>query len=402
MAITGIGLITPAGASAGETWQRVVEGKHTAAPDEALHGMPVALTCRAADFDGDAVLGRRTAWRLDRCTQLALAAGREAVADAGLAPEDWDSTRVGTVLGTAFGGVATWEREYLKLHERGPERVSPLTVPMSLTNMVAGQLAMDRGARGPSLVTSTACASGATAIGTAHQLLRSGGCDVVLAGGSESSLVPSVVAGFTKAGALSRQTEDPARASRPFDAERDGFVIGEAAAVLVLERAEHAAARGAHVYAYLSGYGASADAGHETRPDPEGRGAEQAVRGALSDAGLAPADITHVNAHGTSTPLNDASEARMIQRVFPTGPAVTSVKGVTGHSLGAAGAVEAAIAALSLEHQTLPVTAGLTRLDPDMDLDVVAGVSRCGSVDAVLSESFGFGGQNAALILTRA
>ncbi|MWA14560.1 beta-ketoacyl-ACP synthase II [Streptomyces sp. BA2] len=400
-AITGIGLVTSAGLTTDETWASVLEGRPTASPDPALAGLPVELSCRASEFDGDAALGRRTAWRLDRCTQMAIAAGRAAVVDAGLDPDDWHGPRVGTILGTAFGGIGTWEREHRKLLELGASRISPLTVPMSLTNMMAGRLATDLKARGPSFVTSSACASGATAVGTARELLRSGACDIVLAGGSESSLVHSVVAAFAKAGALSQYKDDPSKASRPFDIERDGFVIAEASAVLVLERPEHARARGARTYAYVSGYGASADAGHETRPDPEGQGAERAVRAALEDADLSPADVTHVNAHGTSTPLNDMAEGRMIRRVLGGHPVTSSVKGVTGHSLGAAGAVEAAITALSLKHQTVPMTAGLTHQDPAVDLDIVAAASRPVAMEAALSNSFGFGGQNAVLVLTR-
>jgi 3-oxoacyl-[acyl-carrier-protein] synthase II len=400
-AITGIGMVTPAGLTTDETWNSVLEGRSTAAPDPALAGLPVDFSCRAAEFDGDTALGRRTAWRLDRCTQLALAAGRAAVTDAGLDPDDWDGPRIGTILGTAFGGIGTWEREHRKLLELGAERISPLTVPMSLTNMMAGRLATDLKAGGPSFVTSSACASGATAIGTARELLRSGACDIVLAGGAESSLVHSVVAAFAKAGALSHYKDDPSKASRPFDAQRDGFVIAEASAVLVLERPEHAEARGAQAYAYVSGYGASADAGHETRPDPEGLGAERAVWAALKDADFSPTDVTHVNAHGTSTPLNDVAEGRMIRRVLGSHAITSSVKGVTGHSLGAAGAVEAAITALSLKHQTVPMTAGLSRQDPAVDLDIVAGASRAVAMEAALSNSFGFGGQNAVLVLTR-
>lgn len=400
-AITGIGMITSAGPDTERTWQAVVAGRPTTAVIPELSGMPVQLACQAS-FDGDAALGRRSAWRLDRCTQMALVAGREAVADAGLTPAEWEPARVGTVLGSALGGIGTWQREYDRLRELGPERVSPLTIPMSLPNLVAGQLATDLRACGPSLVTSTACASGTTALGVARDLLRNDSCDVVITGGAESSLVHSVVAAFARAGALSQNAEEPDRASRPFDVDRDGFVIAEAAAILVLERPEHARARGARVYAYVSGYGASADAGHETRPDPEGAGAQRAVEIAMADADVYPADIAHVNAHGTSTPLNDLVEGRMVRRVLGAHPLITAAKGVTGHSLGAAGAVEAALTALTLKHQVVPPTAGLRVTDPEVDLDVVRGTSRPAAVEAALSNSFGFGGQNAALVLTRA
>ncbi|RMI44800.1 beta-ketoacyl-[acyl-carrier-protein] synthase family protein [Streptomyces triticirhizae] len=400
-AVTGLGLVTAAGVGTERSWETIVAARPTAAEIPAFDDLPVRFGCAATAFDGNAALGRRTAWSLDRCTQLALVAAREALAQAGLTPEDWDGSRVGVVLGTALGGMSTWDSEYAKLAAKGPRTVSPMLIPMAAVNMPAGQLASAFGARGPNFVTATACASGTTAIGTARELLRSGACDIVITGGTESALTRLVLTTFAKMGALSGRGEDPAGASRPFDADRDGFVLAEGAAVLVLERPEHAAARGARTLASVSGYGASADAGHATRPDPEGRGAEAALRTALADAGLSPDDIGHVNAHGTSTPLNDAVESRMISRVLGTGPAVTSVKGVTGHCLGASGAIEAAVGVLTLERQTVPPTANLERQDPDCPVDVVADKAREGRLDAMVSHSFGFGGQNAVLALTR-
>ncbi len=400
-AVTGLGLITSGGLNVADTWRIVAEGRSPAAADPALAGLPVPISCRAASFDADRQLGRKTAWRLDRFTQLAMVAAREAVADAGLDPSSWDGSRIGILLGTALGGTATWEREYAKLHSRGHASISPLTIPMAGTSMVAGYLAADLAAYGPNLITTTACASGATAIGMARELLRSGCCDIVLTGGVEASLSPIVVAAFAKMGALSTRIEDPAHASRPFDIDRDGFVIGEGAAILVMERSDHAAARGIHPYARISGYGASADAGHPTRPDPNGLGAERAIRAALDDACLGPADIDHVNAHGTSTPLNDLVEAHTIRRVLGRRPVVTSTKGVTGHCLGATGAIEAALTAMSLKRQTVPPTANLVKQDPSIELDVVIGAPRETTVDVAISNSFGFGGQNAVLVLTR-
>ncbi|WP_334314378.1 beta-ketoacyl-[acyl-carrier-protein] synthase family protein [Streptomyces xanthophaeus] len=375
--------MTAGGTTTADTWRTVLDGRPTAVADASLAGLPVELTCRALAFDGDAVLGRRTAWRLDRCTQLALAAGRQAVADAGLVPQEWDAAGSASSSEPRRGGIGTWEKEHRTMLEHGSGRISPLTVPMSLTNMVAAQLATDRGAGGPSLAISTACASGATAIGIAREMLRSG------------------VAAFSKSGALSRRVDDPDAASRPFDVDRDGFVIAEGAAVLVLERPEHALARGSAVHAYVSGYGASSDTGHETRPDPEGKAAERAVHIALADAGLGPSDIAHVNAHGTSTPLNDVTEARMIRRALGGHPVTTSVKGVTGHTLGAAGALEAAVTALSLSHQVVPPTAGLVRQDPEVELDIITEKPRALSMEAALSNSFGFGGRNAVLVLSK-
>ncbi|MDH6131828.1 3-oxoacyl-[acyl-carrier-protein] synthase II [Kitasatospora sp. MAA4] len=402
-AITGIGLVTAAGGSTAATWERLLAAEGTlCGPVPDLAPIPADLGCAVTGFDPVAAVGRRKAWRLDRSSQLALAAAAEALADAGLDPAGWQGARVGVVLGSGIGGAGTWERQHRVLLDQGPEKVSSLLIPMLAINMSAGYIAMEYGAQGPNFVTSTACASGTTAVGAARELLRSGACDVVITGGTEACLVPSIISGFSQMGALSRRRDEPARSSRPFDVDRDGFVPAEGAAVLVLERADDARARGARVHAHVSGYGASADAHNATAPDPDGRGAELAVRAALLDAGIAPDAVDHVNAHGTSTPLNDVAEARLIRRVLGARPAVTSVKGVLGHALGAAGAIEAAVTALSLEHQVIPPTANLDSPDPQIDVDLVRKAPRTGRVDVALSNSFGFGGQNAALVLTRA
>lgn len=402
-AITGIGLVTPAGIGAAASWQNICTGQGTAAaPDPELAGLPVDFSARVPGFDADSLLGRRTAWRLDRCSQLALAAAREAVADSGLDPGAWDGTRVGVVIGSGIGGASTWERQYRRLIDFGVTAVSPLLIPMLAVNMTAGYLGIEFGATGPNLVTATACASGATAIGVARELLRSARCDIVITGGAEACVIPSIVCGFANMGALSSRRADPELSSRPFDTARDGFVPAEGAAVLVLERAADATSRGARVHAFISGYGASADAYRATTPDPQGTGAERALSEALADAGLPASAVGHVNAHGTSTPLGDLAEARMLRRVLGTGVSVTSVKGVTGHALGAAGAIEAAVTALSVEHGFVPPTANLSAQDPDIDLDVVAKEGRRERVGVAVSNSFGFGGQNAVLVVTAA
>ncbi|QNP68959.1 beta-ketoacyl-[acyl-carrier-protein] synthase family protein [Streptomyces roseirectus] len=402
-AVTGVGMVSCAGIGVPASWARIREGRGTAAgPVPALDGTPADFGCAVPGFDPAAAVGRRRAWRLDRCGQLALAAAAEAVADAGLDPAGWDGARVGVVLGNGIGGAATWEKQHDVLRDAGPLKVSPLLIPMLSVNMSAGYLAMEYGARGPNFVTATACASGTTAIGMARELLRTGRCDVVLTGGTEAPLVPSIVSGFSQMGALSKRRADPAAASRPFDADRDGFVPAEGAAVLVLERAEHARARGARIRALVSGYGASADAHHATAPDPRGAGAELAVRAALSDAGVTGADVGHVNAHGTATPLNDVSEARLIRRAVGPHPAVTSTKGVVGHALGAAGAIEAVATVLTVEEGHVPPTANLDSLDPEVELDVVAKTGRDLAVEVAVSNSFGFGGQNAVLVFSRA
>jgi beta-ketoacyl-acyl-carrier-protein synthase II len=397
--VTGLGLVTPGGVGVAASWEAVLRGEGTAATDPALEGLGVTMSCRVPGFDGDALLGRR-ARKLDRFVQLALVAADEAVADAGLDPSAWDAARVAVVMGCGMGGAPTWEEQHAVLLDRGHTRVSPHLIPRMIPNMAAGHVAMAVGAKGPNLCTATACASGATAIGTALDLLRLGRADVVLAGGTEAGITPLSIAGFANMTALSTRVDDPARASRPFDVGRDGFVAAEAAGVLVLERAHAARARGARPYAVLAGYGASADAHHVTAPDPEGSGAELAIRAALADAGLSPADVDHVNAHGTSTPMNDAVEARVLRRVLGEDVAVTSTKGVTGHALGGAGAIEAAFSALAIRHGVIPPTANLESQDPDIDLDVVAKAPREQRVDVVISDSFGFGGQNAVLALT--
>ncbi len=398
--ITGLGLATPAGLGTDASWGGVLSGKSAAATDPILEGLSVNMSCRVPGFDAGELLGRKAVRRLDRFVQLAVWAGRQAVADAGLDTESWDGPRVGVVLGCGMGGAATWETQHKRMLDQGPSKVSPLLIPMLVPNMVAGQLAMDLGATGPNLVTATACASGATAIGVARDLLRSGACDIVLSGGTEAGLTPLSVTGFAQMGALSGRIDDPGAASRPFDTARDGFVAAESAGIVVLERDADARARGAHRRALLAGYGASADGYHITAPDPNGGGAERAMRAALADASLGTSDVDHVNAHGTSTPLNDESEAKTLRRVLDGEYSVTSTKGVTGHALGAAGAIEAAFSALTIEHGLVPPTANLDTQDPAIEIDVVHTGPRAQPVEVAMSNSFGFGGQNAVLIIT--
>ncbi|GAB2610922.1 beta-ketoacyl-[acyl-carrier-protein] synthase family protein [Streptomyces capparidis] len=400
-AVTGVGLVTPGGIGVEPSWAAVCEGRSATALDPALEGHPVRLSCRVPGFDGDALLGARRAHRLDRFAQLALVAAREAIADAGLDPGTWDGARVGVVLGCGDGGSATWERQHDVLREQGPGKVSPLTLPMQLPNMLAGQAAIEFGATGPNFVVSTACASGATAIGAARDLLALDRCDIVLTGGGEAMITPLVMAAFAQMGALSEREDDPATASRPFDADRDGFVAGEGAGILVLERVADARARGARVRGRIVGYGASADAHHVTRPHPDGTGLAKAVADALADAGAAPGDVGHVNAHGTATPHGDLVEAAVLHRMLPSAPLVTSTKGVTGHLLGAAGAVEAVLSVLTMERGLVPPTANLRRLDPRVEVKVVDSPTRA-PIELTLSNSCGFGGQNATLAIAAA
>lgn len=401
VAVTGLGLVTPAGVGVSANWQRVLSGEPCARPDEELSrdGGLVRVSCRAPDPPPSEAPGRVAAWQLERFVQLAVAAAWQAVRDAGLNPEDWDGARVGVVLGNSLGGPATFEQQRDVLRDAGPTKVSPLLVTRYMPNMVAGYVAIELGVEGPSLVAATACASGATAVGVARQLLAADSCDVVLAGASESALTPTVVTGLARMGALDTSREP---ASRPFDAARNGFVVAEGAGVLVLERVDDARARGATVRATVRGFGSTTDAHHATSPHPEGRGAEAAVRQALADAGADPGDVGHVNAHGTGTVMNDLIEGRMLRRVFGDGPAVTSTKGVTGHALAAAGAIEAAYTVLAVQHGAVPPTANLTKQDPDIELDVVAGQARTVPLRAAVSTSLGFGGHNAALVFARA
>ncbi|MGW2485879.1 beta-ketoacyl-[acyl-carrier-protein] synthase family protein [Streptomyces sp. NPDC001606] len=402
VAVTGLGLVTPAGVGREAAWAGLCAGLSTATADPALTGLPVAFSCQVPELDATGALGHRLARRLDRFTTFALLAAREAAADAGLTPDTWDDTRVGVVIGVGTGSMQSWQAEFDRLAEHTPERVSPLALPRSVPNMAAAEIALDLGARGPNMVVSTACASGTSAIGVARDWLLSGHCDLVLAGGSESARLRMTAACFAQMRALSRRSDSPENASRPFDRDRDGFVLGEGAAVLVLERTEDARARGARPAALLAGFGASCDAHHFTAPHPGGDGAAHAIRGALADAGLAAEDIDHVNAHGTATPQGDAAEHNALHQVFRRPPPVTAVKGAIGHAIGGAGAIEAACTVLTLRHQLIPPTANLDTPDPAMDLDVVAKAPRPHRIRAALSNSFGFGGQNAVLAFTAA
>lgn len=411
--VTGIGIISPSGRGYDQASEGVLTGKTAAAQDQLLvdEGVSVTISCRVPDFDPDEELGRGAKRRLDRFTHLALIATREAVAHAGLTGDEddfavvgQDPDRVGVVLGSAIGGAETWAEEYPRYLDKGPGRVSPMFVPKMLSNTGAGTVAIRTGARGPNMTVNTACAAGASALHMGRDWLASGSAEVVLAGGVEAGITGLSVAAFAQMGALSRN-EDAAAASRPFDVGRDGFVIGEAAAVLVLETREHAEARGATPLAVLAGCGGSADAFHATAPPEDGGGAVLAMRRAVEDAGIDPTRVGHLNAHGTSTPLNDSAEAKALRAVFgdhTDAIAVSSTKGVTGHTLGAAGAVEAVYAIRALRDGVIPPTANLTEQDPEIALDVVKDAPREVSLDAVLSTSMGFGGQNAALLFTPA
>jgi 3-oxoacyl-[acyl-carrier-protein] synthase II len=404
--VTGLGIMSPIGCSVDEAWAALLAGRRAAAPISRFDAsaFPVKFACEVKDFDVGEYVGSKAARRMDRCTHLVLAAAMQAQRDAGLdigAVGD----RSGTAIGTALGGVASFEQTVLQLASHGPERVSPFSIVQSLPNLAAGWVSIELGTRGPLLTQSTACAASNMAIGDALDAIRLGRADVMVCGGTEAPVTPSSVAGFAAMRALSTRNDDPAAASRPFDGERDGFVVAEAAAVLVLEELEHARARDARIYAELVGYGVSSDANHVSDPDPVGANAARAVRMALADAGIEPADVGYVNAHGTSTPVGDAAETRVLKLVFgdtlPKRPLISSTKGATGHTLGAAGAVEAVFTVLSLHHGALPPTVNQTVADPSCDLDYVANDARFEQVDVAVSNSFGFGGHNSVVAFRR-
>ncbi|MEU7555947.1 beta-ketoacyl-[acyl-carrier-protein] synthase family protein [Streptomyces sp. NPDC044571] len=393
--VTGLGLVTAAGCGREATWSAVRAGRPTAGPDPALAALPVSLSCRVPALDHP-VLRRRGSAHLDPVDRFALVAVAQALEQAGLVPEEWDGSRVAVVTAGSVGGALTQDTAITRLRERGPEFVSPYYLTGHLVNMACANIALRFGVTGPTLFTSTACASGTTALGLARDLLASAQCDIALVCGAEAAITPLVVTGFAQLGALS------GTGSRPFDATRDGFVIAEGAGALVLERTEHAAARGARPLARFIGYGASTDAHHLVAPHPGGRGAEQAVRVALDDAGVGAEDVDHVNAHGTSTRQNDEIEAGVLRRVFPHRPPVTSAKGALGHTLGASGVIEAALTVLALVEDTVPPTAGLSETEAAMDIDVVSGTARPHTSSVAVSNSFGFGGHNAVAVLARA
>ena len=403
VAVTGMGVKTPAGTDLTTFWTTLVTARSQAATLSRFDpaALPVTFGCEVRDFDPVPYLGPKESRRVDRVTQLGFAAAADALRDAG--DVNTDPARCAVVIGTGIGGLITLE-EQIGVHlAKGPARVSPFLVPMMMANATAGTIGMQFGWTGPNLCVATACAASANAIGEAARLVRDGSADVVLAGGTESCMTPTAIAAFARMTALSTRNEAPERASRPFDAERDGFVMGEGAAALLLERWDRAVARGARIYGEVVGYGRNADAYHITAPSPGGEGAAACMQLALDDAGLAPAEIGHVNAHGTSTPLNDAAEAEAIRKVFgDSAPPVTSTKGVTGHLIGAAGATEAVASLLAMANGVVPPTANLERVGDDIRIDVVQGEPRELPAKPVLSNSFGFGGHNAALILAPA
>lgn len=404
--VTGIGAVTAVGATAEETWAALIAGQ--SGVDTISLFDPSRLSVRFAaevtDWKPENHMARKDARRMDRYSQFAIVASREAAANAGYADGFGGSDRVGVMIGTGIGGIATTQEQFRILDTRGPDRVSPFAVPMMLPNMGSGQVSIALQARGPNLAPMSACSSAADALGLAAETIRRGEADVMVVGGAEAPLCEMAVAGFASARALSSRNDDPQSASRPFDAERDGFVMGEGAAVLVLERADHAQARGAEIAAELCGYASVGDAYHITQPAEGGDGGVRAMSGALDRAGIAPSEVEYINAHGTSTPLNDKFETMAIKTVFGEsayGVSVSSTKSMTGHLLGAAGAVEALATVEALRQGVIPPTINLVNEDPDCDLDYTPNQAREREIRVAISNSMGFGGHNACLVFRR-
>jgi 3-oxoacyl-[acyl-carrier-protein] synthase II len=404
--ITGLGALTPLGNSVEATWENLIAGKSGA--NEITHfdasEYPVRFACELKDFDPGDWIDRKQARRMDRFAQMIVAAARQAEQDSGV-DIAVEPDRVGASVATGIGGLKAFQDCQDTLRDRGPDRVNPFSIPAIIPNMGAAWVSMELGTKGPLSSECTACAASNMAIGNGLDAIRLGRADMMLCGGTEAPVTQVGIAGFSAMRALSRRNADPAAASRPFDAGRDGFVMGEAAAILVLEELEHARSRGASIYAELLGYGTSSDATHITEPDPSGQNPARAMRMAFGDAGVDPADVGYINAHGTSTPLGDASETRVIKIAMGEEIAyrtpISSTKGATGHTLGASGAVEAMFTVLAVKNGTLPPTINYEQADPECDLDYIPNESREADIRVAVSNSFGFGGHNASIVLAR-
>lgn len=404
--ISGIGIHSPVGLGLENNWQNIVAGNSGISSIDNFDttGMPASIAGQILDFDPENWIDKKSCRKMDRFIQLGMAAGLDAMADAGLEITDDNAHRVGVHIGAGIGGLTTIEIQTNTFFEKGPRRISPFYIPSSIINMISGNLSIALGAKGPNLAIVTACATGTHSIGDAARLIEYGDADVMLAGGAEGSITRTAMAGFGNAKTLSTRNDDPQAASRPWDMGRDGFVMGEGAAVMVLEEYEHARKRGAQIYAELAGFGLSGDAYHMTSPVPDGAGAARCMENAMRNAGVNPQQVDYINAHGTSTPLGDVAETKAIKLALgdhASTVAVSSTKSMTGHLLGAAGAIEAVYATLAIKYQIAPPTINLQNPDPECDLDYVPGVARDMKIDVVMSNSFGFGGTNGTLIMKR-
>lgn len=404
--VTGLGAVTPVGIGKETFWSAMCAGKSGASRVSRFNidDYPTQIGAEIKDFEPHDYIDKKEARRMDRFGQFAVAAARLAVEDATLDTERLERDRAGVSIGSGIGGIITIEEQIAVLNEKGPRRISPFFVPMLIANMASGYVSIEFGLRGPNLTVVTACATGTHSLGEAYKAIQRGDVDLMLAGGTEAAFSPIAFAGFCAMRAMSTRNDDPEHASRPFDRDRDGFVMGEGAGVLVLESLEHALGRGAKIYAEVVGYGLSGDAYHITAPDPDGSGARRCMSMALADAGLAPEIMDYINAHGTSTDLNDKTETAAIKAVFGEHAyklAVSSTKSMTGHLLGAAGGVEAIACVLAMEHGLIPPTINYENPDPDCDLNYVPNRPEKRAVKVAMSNSFGFGGTNASLILRK-
>lgn len=404
--ITGLGVISPVGIGLQNNWDNILRGTSgiSAVTLFDAEGFPCTIAGEVKGFDPSVFMSQKEARKMDRFIQFGIAAGSEAFHDSGLEVSDTNAERIGVYIGAGIGGVDTIEKTTATYLRKGPRRVSPFYVPMSIINMVSGNLSIMHGFKGPNLSMVTACTTGTHAIGEAGRLVEYGDADVMIAGGTEAAVTPTSMAGFGNARALSRRNSEPARASRPWDRDRDGFVMGEGAGVLVLEELQHAKRRGAKIYAELAGFGMSGDAHHMTSPAPGGEGASRCMNNAMRNASLNPEDIEYINAHGTSTPQGDIGETLAVKRTFGDHAiklAVSSTKSMVGHLLGAAGGVEAVYTALAVQQSIAPPTINLDTPDPECDLDYVPHSARDLPIRAALTNSFGFGGTNGTLALKR-
>lgn len=401
--VTGLGIISPVGIGIESFWSNLLEGKSGIGPVTKFDAseMPTKIAGEVKDFNVTDYIDKKEARRMDLYTQYAVSAAKMAVEDSGLDLEKTDLNRMAVILGSGIGGIGTMEEQCRVLVNKGPNRVSPFLVPMMIVNMAAGQISINLGAKGPNYTVVSACASGTNAVGDAFNIIQRGNADIVVTGGTEAAITPLGFAGFCSMKAMSTRNDEPSKASRPFDQERDGFVMGEGSVILILESLEHAQKRGAKIYAEVLGYGATADAHHITAPAPDGEGAARAMSLAIEDAGLKPADIDYINAHGTSTDLNDKFETLAIKQVFGESAKnvlVSSTKSMTGHLLGAAGALELAVLALAIRDSKVPPTINYENPDPECDLDYVPNLYRDKEVNYALSNSLGFGGHNATVV----
>ena len=404
--ITGLGAISPVGNTAADFWQALLAGKSGIGPitrfDAAEYDAKIAGEVKG--FEPTAFIDKKEARRMDRFTQFAIAAAKMALDDSGIDLEKADKSRIGSFVGSGIGGMDTLHEQYKNLFEKGPNRVSPFFIPMMIANMAAGQVSIAFGLQGPSSCVVTACATGTNCIGDAMKVIQRGDADVMVAGGTEAAISPAGMAGFCSMKALSTRNDAPEKASRPFEKDRDGFVMGEGSGIVILESLEHALARGARIYAELAGYGTNADAYHVTAPAPEGAQAARCMELAIKDAGLQVTDVDYINAHGTSTPLNDKNETLGIKALFGDhvkNLAVSSIKSMTGHLLGAAGGIECVATALTVANDMMPPTINYDTPDSDLDLDYVPNQARAKVVRVALSNSFGFGGHNATLLVKK-